>query len=113
MSTADVKSIVYAASEAVHDARLVVIVGRHLKFHGISNDETDETFSHFAGNVSENLVAVFEFDPEHRSGEDGRDVSFDLDGLFLFRSALVFGAWLFTATVKTASATSAATATSS
>lgn len=53
------------------DAGLGEIIWRHLHFHTVANNEADETFAHFPGNVGEDLMAAGELHAEHGACEDG------------------------------------------
>lgn len=78
----------------------------------IANDETDEPFAHFAGDMSENFVTVAQFHPEHGSGEHGADNTIKLDGLILVVRTFFAGADLRRGSATETAATGAATATS-
>ena len=77
-------------SEAVDDAGFVGVVGGHFDFDAVTDDEADEAFAHFAGDVGEDFVGVREFDPEHGACEDGGDGAFEFDGgFFVLRFFLI------------------------
>jgi hypothetical protein len=92
------------SAHAEHDAGLGEVVGRHLHFDFVPDDESDEAFAHFSGDVGEHLVTAGKFHTEHRSGKHCGNFAFDLDGLFF----VVFGLLAF---VRAGSATAAAIAT--
>jgi hypothetical protein len=71
------------ASEAIDDARFVGVVGRHFDFDAVTDDEADEAFAHFAGDVGEDFVRVGKFDAEHGAGENGGYGTLEFDGGFL------------------------------
>jgi hypothetical protein len=66
-------------SEAIHDPRLIEVIGRHFQLHAIPVGQTDEAFAHLAGNVGEYAMLVAEFNAEHSSGEHGSDFAFGFD----------------------------------
>jgi len=47
---------------AIGDSALRKIVRGQLDRHAVTGDDTYEVFTHFAGNVSYDLMAVFELD---------------------------------------------------
>ena len=55
-------------SFAIGDSALRKIVRGQLDRHAVAGHDTDEMLPHFAGNVSYNLMAVFELYPELSSG---------------------------------------------
>src|SRR3972149_9238888 len=50
---------------AVGDASAGKVIGRHLQFHFISGENTDEVHSHLSRDVREYHVTVLQLDPEH------------------------------------------------
>lgn len=72
-----------SASETINDAGLVRVVRGHLDFDAVTDDEADEAFAHFAGNMGEHFVGVREFYPEHGASQNGGDGAFEFDGGFL------------------------------
>lgn len=58
--------------EAIDDACLVDVLGRHLHLHSVPHCDLDKMLPELAGNVSQNFVPVLEFYTEHRSGKDSR-----------------------------------------
>lgn len=78
----------------------------------IANDETDEPFAHFAGDMSEHFVTVAQFYTEHRSSEHGTDDTIKFNGLILVVRAFFAGANLRRGSAAETTATGAATATS-
>ena len=104
--------------EAEGDARLVFIVRRHFHFHAVADDEANEAFAHFAGDVSEHFVfGTLEFDAEHGASQYLSNGAFQLNRLFFcFLFLYLFWAWaesLWTTRTATTgkSATTAATGT--
>lgn len=89
----------------------------HFQSDLIANDETDEAFAHFAGDMSEHFVAVAQFHAKHRSREHSTDDTVKLNGLVLVVRAFFAGADLRrmgsakTTTTGTSTATSGAAAT--
>lgn len=78
--------------EAVNDARLVQIVGRHLQLHPVAHGEADESLAHAARDVSEHGVLVCQFNAEHRSSEDCGDFSFGFNrGFYSHESVNEYG----------------------
>lgn len=77
----------------------------------IANDETDEPFAHFTGDMSEHFVTVAQFHTEHRSSEHGTDDTIKLDGLILVVRAFFAGADLRRGSTTETTATGTATAT--
>jgi len=78
-------------SETVDDARLLRVVGRHFQFHAVADDETDEPFPHFPGNVGQNRVlCAIQLHTEHGPSEHGRDGAFYLKAFLRFRSIIDF-----------------------
>ena len=68
--------------EPVDDARLIDVVRRHLKFNAIADGESNKSFAHFPGNVRKDKMLVGKSNPEHGTGQDRHDRSFQLDGFF-------------------------------
>ena len=69
-------------AKPVDNARFVEIIRGHFDFDAVSDGQTDETFSHFAGNVSEHDMTVLEFDAKHRPGQNRLYRAFRLDVFF-------------------------------
>ena len=67
--------------EAVDDARLGEVVGRHFELHAVTIGEADETLAHLAGDVGQDAVFVCEFDAEHGPGEHGGDFAFGFNNV--------------------------------
>src|SRR5512147_898150 len=55
--------------ESVCHTALGEVVGRHLDQHLVARQHANAVFAHLAGGVADDLVAVFEFDPERRVGQ--------------------------------------------
>ena len=51
--------------EAIDDAGLGQIVGRHFELHAVAGGQADETLAHLAGDVREDLMAVGQLHPKH------------------------------------------------
>jgi hypothetical protein len=49
-----------------YDSSLRQIVRRHFQPHAVSRKDTDVIHPHLSGNVSQDLMAVFQLHPEHR-----------------------------------------------
>ena len=69
-------------AQAIDDARLREVVGRHLHLHTVAGGQADKAFAHLAADVGEDLVLVVQLHPEHRAGQDDRDVAFDREWFF-------------------------------
>jgi hypothetical protein len=54
---------------SINNSSAIQIVGRELDRDFVSGENADEIFSHFAGNVRQNLVFVFQFHLEHSIGQ--------------------------------------------
>ena len=68
--------------EPVDDARFIDVVRRHLKFNAIADGESNKSFAHFPGNVRKDKVLVGKSNPEHGTGQDRHDRSFQFEGFF-------------------------------
>ena len=73
------------AVEPIHDPGFFGVVGRHFDFYPVTGDEPDEALAHFARDMGENEVTVFQLYPEHGAGENGVDGAFEFDSFFLLR----------------------------
>jgi hypothetical protein len=71
------------AAKTEGDARLFKVVRIHLHFHNIAHHDTDEMFAELAGNMREHLMAVRQFDAEHRAGQDGNYLTFDFYSIWI------------------------------
>ena len=71
-------------AEAIDDARLVQIVGRHLELHAVAIGQADEAFAHRARDMGQDrmIIGVREGDSEHRAREHFSDFAFSFDDLF-------------------------------
>ena len=67
----------------VGDARLAEIVRRHFDFHLVSHADADEMFSHLAGDMGKDFMAIRQRDPEHGSRQDLCHGTCQFNGLFL------------------------------
>jgi hypothetical protein len=63
-------------------ASLRQIVGRDLHAHTIPRNNSDEVFSHLAGDMPKHDVSVGQFQPEHRARQDIDHNSFSNNRLF-------------------------------
>tara|TARA_R110002096_G_scaffold187584_15_gene367091 strand:- start:581 stop:1129 length:549 start_codon:yes stop_codon:yes gene_type:complete len=73
-----------ASVYAINDSGLLRVIGRHFDFDPITCNQTDESLTHLAGNVSEDEVLVIQFNSEHGSGKDGMNRSFQFYGIVVF-----------------------------
>src|SRR5262245_35974455 len=71
----------------IGDAASVEVVRRELDLHPVAGQDADVVAAHLAGNVTEHVMPVVEFDPEHRIREGLGDLALHLD-LLLFGHAL-------------------------
>ena len=62
-----------ALAEAVGDAALGQVVGRHLHQHLVAGQHADAVLAHLAGGVGDDLVVVFELHAERRVGQQFAD----------------------------------------
>src|SRR5262245_34637574 len=69
--------------EPIGDAVPSQIVGRQLDLDLVARKDPDEMHPHLAGDVSQDLVAVVQLDPEQRVRQRLHDCAFHLDGVFL------------------------------
>ena len=76
------KNLILFLLEAVDDARLIDVVRRHLKFNAIADGKSNKSFAHFPGNVRKDKMLVGKSNPEHGTGQDRHDRSFQLEGFF-------------------------------
>ena len=67
---------------AVNDTPTGQVVGRQLHDNPILGENTDVVLAHLAGNVGQHLVAVVQFDTEHRIWQGLDDATLNLDGAF-------------------------------
>jgi hypothetical protein len=72
-----------AIFDAERDPRFVQIVRTHLHLHPISGRDLDVVLAELSGNVSEDNVAVRQFDAKHRPGQHGDDLSFYFDRVWV------------------------------
>lgn len=68
---------------AINDAPTGQVVGRQLHDDAILGQDTDVVLAHLAGNVSQYLVAIVQFDTEHRVRQGLDNATLNLDGAFL------------------------------
>jgi hypothetical protein len=50
---------------SVNNSSAIQIVGRELNCHFVARQDADKILAHFAGNMGQNLVLVFQFHLEH------------------------------------------------
>ena len=63
-------------TKPVHDACLIEIVGRYLKFDEIARGKADEPLPHLSRDVGEYETFISKRDPKHGSGQHGNNLSF-------------------------------------
>jgi len=68
---------------AVGDPAAGQVVGSQFYLHPVSRKNTDVMHPHLSGNMRQNLVAIFEFNPKHGIRERFGYRSFQDDGVFL------------------------------
>ena len=71
------------------NARLAEVVGRHLDVDLVSDIDADEVFAHFAGDVSEDFVAVGEGDAKHRARQHLGHRTSQLNWFFFWHDAVL------------------------
>ena len=69
-------------AQAVNNACLIKIIGAHLHLYGVARSDLNEVLTKLARDVSEHLVPISQFDPEHSAREDGYDLAFDFNVFF-------------------------------
>ena len=67
-------------TKPVHDACLIEIVGRYLKFDEIARGKADEPLPHLSRDVGEYETFISKRDPKHGSGQHGDNLSFGSPG---------------------------------
>ena len=65
------------------NAGFAQVVGGHLDIDSVAYADADKMFAHFAGNVSEDLVAIGQSYPKHCPGKDLRYRTCQFNWLFL------------------------------
>ena len=53
----------------VRNATFREVIGGHFDLHFVTGQDLDVVHTHFAGDMSDNLVSVFQFDAEHGVAE--------------------------------------------
>lgn len=53
----------------VSDAAFREVIGGHFDLHLVAGENLDVVHAHFAGDVGDDLVSVFQFDAEHGVAE--------------------------------------------
>ena len=76
--------------EAVGDAALGQVVGRHLDEHLVARQDADAVFPHFPGRMPNDFMVVAQLHAKSRVGQKFHDRAFKLDKFFL-RHATPFG----------------------
>ncbi|KAF5292107.1 hypothetical protein FQR65_LT20328 [Abscondita terminalis] len=71
---------------AVGDTALGEVVGGHFDLYLVASQDADVILAHATGNMGNDFVAVFQFDPEHGVGQGLSDRAFKFDGI-VFRHA--------------------------
>ena len=67
---------------SIGDASLVQIVGGHFDIDLVADADADEIFPHFAGDMRQNLMPVWQRDPEHGAGQHLRHAAGQFNWLF-------------------------------
>jgi len=75
------------------DPRLAQIVRGHLDIDLVADADADEVFAHFAGNMGEDFMAVWQSDAKHCPGQHLADRPLQFNWLF-FGHATAFVATL-------------------
>lgn len=75
--------------ETVGDASAREVVDGQLDGDAVARQNLDVVHAHLAGDMRQDLVAVFEFDLEHGVRESLQNLAFKLDDVF-FRQNLTF-----------------------
>lgn len=52
-----------------NNTRFAEVVGGHLDVDPVANADADEILAHLAGYVSQDFVAIWQCNPEHRPGQ--------------------------------------------
>lgn len=68
--------------ETVGDAAAGEVVGRKLDLDPVAGQDADVELAHFAGNVGQHFVTVFQLDAEHGVGQGFLHHAVDLNGAF-------------------------------
>ena len=68
--------------ETVGNPGFLQIVRAHHHLHGVPGGYFDKVLAKFSRNVREHAVSIREFDPEHGSGQNGNNLSFDFYFIF-------------------------------
>src|SRR5262245_52976006 len=79
-----------ASLEAICDAPLGEIIGRHLDQNLVANENADAVLPHLSGRMSDDLMSVFELHPEGGVWQQFRDCAGKFEKLF-FRHSIPFG----------------------
>jgi hypothetical protein len=77
------------SAQAIGNARFGQIVRGHFQSNPITDGEAHEMFAHSAGDMSEDLVLVIEFHPEHGPRQNGRDCALKFDCLLAGHSCFL------------------------
>jgi hypothetical protein len=71
--------VIFALPQAINYARLLQIVGRHLKFDAITGRKANESLAHFSRYMCKHQMLIREFNAEHCSGKYTDDFTFGYD----------------------------------
>ena len=66
---------------AIRDATPGEVVGSEFYLHLVSGEDTDVVHPHLSGDVRQDLVPIFQLDPEHRVRERFGNRAFQHDGV--------------------------------
>jgi len=69
--------------ETVGDPALGQIIGGHFNQHLVTSQNTNTVFPHFASRMGNDLMIIFQLDPEHRIGQQFADHAREFEKLFL------------------------------
>lgn len=76
--------------EAIGDTAARQVVNRKLDGYLVARQDFDVVHAHFAGNMRQNLMAVLEFDLEHRVRKGFENRSFKFDDVFFCQESSFF-----------------------
>ena len=68
--------------ESIDDSATAEVVGRDFNQYPVTGEDADEVLAHFAADMRQNLVLVFQLDAEHRIGQRLYHCGFELNGFF-------------------------------
>ena len=93
------------SAQTENDACFGGVVGGHFHFHSISNYQSDESFAHFARNMSEHFVSARKGYLEHGASKYRGDGTLDFDD-FVFTVVVFLVAEAILMAISTASTAS-------